>query len=180
MSIKDNDLTLVLLNILRSERIISHTGHSSPGKPTSIMKITFIPILLLSGLLVASCSTTPQERIDANLPAFQKLAPQEQSLVLAGQISLGMTPEAVKLAWGDPDSISRGNLDGIPSERWIYQKGGSGFSFGVGGGVGHYHNGSSMIGTGIGTTFPISTIPPNTSYVLFSKGKVTAWEGSGH
>lgn len=144
------------------------------------MKDFRFPLLVLASALAVSCSSSPQERIHADMPAYQKLSSKDQSMVLAGQISPGMTPEAVKLAWGEPDSISRGNLNGIPSERWLYQKGGSGFSFGVGAGVGHFHNSSSMLGTGIGTSFPITTIPPNMSYVLFTKGKVTAWEGSGN
>ncbi len=144
------------------------------------MKNISVPLIGFVSLLFASCSTTPQDRIEANMSAFQQLPTEQRPLVLAGQIATGMTPEAVKLAWGEPDSISRGNLNGLASERWIYQSGGSGFSFGVGGGVNHFHNGSSMLGTGLGTSFPISSVPPNTSYVLFTKGKVTAWEGQGH
>lgn len=56
--------------------------------------------------VLAGCST-PASRIKANPEAFARLSPHQQALVQAGQIALGFDEEAVKLALGDPDRLSR-------------------------------------------------------------------------
>ncbi len=125
-----------------------------------------------------SCSSSPLERIEANRPAFQQLPSSQQTLVLQGQITTGMSPEAVRLAWGDPDHITTGVVNHLSVERWIYRKNG-GWSFGVGAGVSHFHDSSRWLnGSGLGIGVPLGSIPPNTSWVLFTNDKVTSWEQS--
>ena len=55
--------------------------------------------------LLAGC-TTPQSRIDAQPQVFARLTPAQQALVKSGQVGLGFSMDAVKLALGDPDHIT--------------------------------------------------------------------------
>ncbi len=76
---------------------------------------------LCIGLFLASCSTTPQVRIEENPQVFQSLSAQEQQLVAAGQISTGMSPQAVFLAWGYPNNTPvQGESKGKHFMKWIY------------------------------------------------------------
>jgi len=60
----------------------------------------------VSGVVwLAGCST-PDTRIKDHPEIFAQLAPQEQTLVRAGQVGLGFSAEAVKLALGEPDRIT--------------------------------------------------------------------------
>lgn len=59
---------------------------------------------VLAAIWLAGCST-PATRIKANPEAFNRLTPQQKTLVEAGQIALGFSEEAVKLALGDPDRV---------------------------------------------------------------------------
>lgn len=141
-------------------------------------KITLFPVLA-AGFVLVSCSASLEDRIRENQAEFDALPPVQKAQVVQGNITVGMTPAAVKMVWGEPASIVTGQLNGKPSERWLYStSGGSGFSFGVGGGVGSSHS-SSAYGLGTGVSFPIDYVPANTSYVLFVNGKVVSWEGSG-
>ncbi len=136
-----------------------------------------LPVAVVAGGLV-SCSSTVQDRIQESPAAYNALPVAQRQCVDQGNVCTGMTPEAVRLAWGEPDTVSEGMIDGKPSVRWLYNTGGSGFSFGVGVGGG-YSRSSSAYGVGTGVGFPINYIPPNTSYVLFSNGKVVSWMGNG-
>lgn len=86
------------------------------------MKTTKLLIALLAALgaaLLAGCSTV-ESRIKDNPEVFNKLTPEQQSLVKAGQIALGFQSDAVKLALGDPDRIStRTDADGVTT-IWHY------------------------------------------------------------
>jgi len=68
---------------------------------------SLIAAAAFSGALVlAGCNATPDARIRSNPEAFAQLTPQEQALVKAGQVGLGFSAEAVKLALGNPDRIT--------------------------------------------------------------------------
>lgn len=131
---------------------------------------------LFAAILLASCSSTVQDRIEENQAQFNALPEKEKPYVIQGKINNGMSKEAVKIAWGEPDAISTGSINGAPAERWLYDMGGgSGWSFGVGAGVGHGRGSSSMYGLGTGVSIPINYVPSNYSYVLFKNDKVTEW-----
>ena len=51
---------------------------------------------------------------------YQSLSPRDQALVSQGQIRPGMTMDAVWLAWGTPDQKIPNNMDGRPTETWVY------------------------------------------------------------
>ncbi len=77
--------------------------------------------VILVGLVFPSCApSSPQARIAKSPEQFAALGKKEQSLVEQGQISRGMPPEAVLLAWGPPDQRFEGSRDSKPTGRWDY------------------------------------------------------------
>lgn len=107
------------------------------------------------------------------MAAYKQLPKEHQTKVTHGELEKGMTPIAVLLAWGEPEQKITGQLNGKNTERWIYTKGGSGWSIGLGGGG--FHGRNSGIGTGLGVTMPLDH-KAITCNVLFEQGKVIAWE----
>lgn len=143
------------------------------------MKATGLPLSLLAVLIFfPSCSSSVQDRIDKNPEQFNALSETDKIHASKGEVAAGMSKDAVKIAWGEPDAISTGNMNGAHAERWLYNMGGgSGWNFGVGAGVGHGHgrHSSSAVGLGTGVSFPINYVPDNYSYVLFKNDKVVEW-----
>ncbi len=87
-----------------------------------IMKTTpYIGLLAGAALFLSGCATaTVGGRIESNPEAFNRLPPEDQSLVRQGRISEGMTKEAVTLAWGRPDRVSERSEGGTLQEIWQY------------------------------------------------------------
>lgn len=69
------------------------------------LKIWLTLLGALGAFALAGCST-PASRIQGNPAAFARLNPQQQALVKAGQVAIGMDMDAVKLALGDPDRVT--------------------------------------------------------------------------
>lgn len=132
-------------------------------------------IIVIACLLFISCSSTPASRIKENAELYYNLPMEQRQLVKQGQISRGMTPAAVFLAWGNPSSIAEGNLDGKQSTRWLYTALEPVFVPGAGGGYwgpwgpyrhhywGGYYN-------------DVAYVPVNSGYALFINGLVEEWE----
>jgi len=73
----------------------------------------------VAAAFLAGCSTV-ESRIKDNPEVFNRLSPEQQTLVKAGQIALGFQSDAVKLALGDPDRVStRTDADGVATV-WHY------------------------------------------------------------
>src|SRR3981189_641555 len=88
------------------------------------MKRQFLTRALTFGLsaatlILAGCSTT-ESRISEHPDIYQSLSPTDQALVSRGQIRVGMSQNAVWLAWGSPDQMSVGPMRGRQTETWIY------------------------------------------------------------
>jgi len=78
-------------------------------------------MLLSAGLLLASCAPiTPQTRIRQEPWKFDALSQNHRAQVQQGQISRGMPPDAVYLAWGRPGRVFQGSRNGKVTERWDY------------------------------------------------------------
>lgn len=78
-----------------------------------------IAILLAVCVALAGCSTIPS-RIEKNRAAFQRLTPAERLLVEGGEVREGMNADAVYIAWGRPDEVTRGSERGQDLETWTY------------------------------------------------------------
>ena len=63
-------------------------------------------IAALSALLLAGCATsTIESRRAERISAYHNLAAEEKQLVDSGQIRMGMSSDAVYIAWGPPSEV---------------------------------------------------------------------------
>ena len=127
-------------------------------------------------LLLAGCTSTPQDRITKNREIFESFPSDVQRKISAGQVEIGFTPDMVAMALGKPDQkLTRAEAGG-ETEVWVYEKHKPQFSFGVGMGSGSYgNNGGAATGVGVSTT-----TNPSSDYmrVAFRDGKVSSVEKS--
>jgi outer membrane protein assembly factor BamE (lipoprotein component of BamABCDE complex) len=145
---------------------------------------------LSAGLLFASCvPSTPQARIQQNQQKFSALGAKHQALVQQGQLSRGMSVDAVYLAWGSPSATFQGSQGGQLTERWDYASAQpvytSNFSMGYGYGPGYgygrhghhgYHGGYGYSGMGFGFGPEIAYVPYRSASVWFVNHRVDSWE----
>jgi len=123
-----------------------------------------------------ACQTpTPASRIAGNQLVYQSLPAKQQELVRQGIICEGMSPDAVFLAWGSPNSAPYvGQKNGKSVVRWEYSamepvtvaNGWTSPYWGPYGWYGPYYGGG----------FSTAYVPRNVGFVEFTNGKVTSWE----
>lgn len=142
------------------------------------MKYAALPLLVIVWSLGACAPSTPEKRIAQNPAAFAALPAKQQSLVRQGELSRGMSPEAVTLAWGAPSRRYSGVSNGTASERWDYMGSqpvyGNSFGYGGWGGWG----GCNRWG-GYWSPYmmnDVAFIPYRRATVLFKNQRVEAWE----
>ncbi len=140
-----------------------------------IIRATSRMVLLAAALLIASCQVaTPASRIEQNPVLFESLPQADKALVQQGQIKVGMSPEAVFLAWGYPNTQPFvGEKGGKRLVRWVYSRMEPVMVTPVWGGpcwgpCGWHHGYSAMADTVF--------VPRNTAYVTFEDDKVVSWE----
>jgi len=139
----------------------------------------------ISVLLLASCASPIERRIERNPTIFNALSEKQKIMVQQGQVEEGMTKEAVFLSWGRPDRTTVGSKAGRSTERWSYtgydpvQSVGFGFGFGFGYPMGY---GRGRYGLGCYDYYPnfypqtaVNYIPYEAAYTEFVSGKVSAW-----
>ena len=71
--------------------------------------------------MAAGCAS-PTCRAHRHREAFQKLAPADQRMVLAGHVHRGMSKEAVYIAWGEPDEKTTASAGKDAPESWLYYR----------------------------------------------------------
>lgn len=135
--------------------------------------ILFLSLPLV--VLLASCSSTPQSRIQKNPEMFLSLPAKQQELVKQGKIDQGMNQSAVYLAMGNPDGKITGNREGRSFVRWDYSILVPVYTSGFGGYYGHGYRGrGGYYGAGYYPT--VSYVPTRGSSIYFRKGAVVGWE----
>jgi hypothetical protein len=65
--------------------------------------VLFVALLLFLG--GCATSSTIESRRTEKLSAYQSLAPEERQLADQGQIKMGMSADAVYIAWGPPSEV---------------------------------------------------------------------------
>lgn len=132
-----------------------------------------VPVVI-AALVTACQSPSPVSRIAENPVLYQSLSPSEQSLVQQGQICRGMSPEAVFLAWGRPNTKPYvGEKDGRRIERWVYTQERPVTIFTDNWPAPYWGPyGGWYGGMGMSTAY----VPENAASVLFENGKVVSWE----
>jgi type II secretory pathway pseudopilin PulG len=148
------------------------------------MKILVILSIVLAGILPSCIPMSPEQRIEKNPSAFLALPLKQQQQVRQGQISRGMSPQAVLLAWGAPSRRYEGMNDGVATQRWDYFGSqpvftnqwayGSGWGrsrlWGACGAWGPNQWGDPFLGT------DIAYIPYRRATIVFKDEKVDSWE----
>lgn len=84
-----------------------------------------LPVLVLA-VLATSCTMppppSPSARIGKHFDKFSKLSVKDKGLVRRGEIAIGMSKDAVMIAWGEPSRVFEGGKEGKNRERWEYVK----------------------------------------------------------
>ncbi|HUG12636.1 MAG TPA: hypothetical protein VMM36_16590 [Opitutaceae bacterium] len=137
-------------------------------KHTLILRVAVFSAL---ALFSAGCASTPAQRI-AGSAEFDTYPSAVQEKIIDGKVEVGFTEEMVRLALGQPSSISRRQTSSGDSEVWSYQENKPRFSFGigVGGGSGRTHTGAGVMVGGRDWSDGARM------RVVFRDGKVTAVE----
>jgi hypothetical protein len=94
----------------------------SPNLSQDIMKTPKICLFLAGavGALILGACSTPDTRIQADPATFARLTPQQQAMVKAGQVSIGMDMPTVKLAMGDADRVTMRSDTNGQTQVWHY------------------------------------------------------------
>ncbi|MEY4939490.1 MAG: hypothetical protein RIQ93_1225 [Verrucomicrobiota bacterium] len=73
---------------------------------------------------IAGCGTPQINRIDQNRAAYETWPVETKQAVLDGKVEVGMTPEMVRVSWGQPSEVISRSTGPGEEEIWIYRKGG--------------------------------------------------------
>ena len=81
--------------------------------------------LLLAGILFAGCASnnTVQKRRTERATAYAALPLETRELVDKGQIKVGMTMDAVYIAWGKPAQVLQSEDEHGAVTTWLYEGG---------------------------------------------------------
>ncbi len=71
-------------------------------------------------LLALTGCTTPHTRARERASVLGQLATSDQRLVLSGHVRLGLSQEAVYIAWGPPTQVQAPSPEQGPFEAWRY------------------------------------------------------------
>lgn len=112
---------------------------------------------------VAGCGTPQINRIDQNREIYETWPIETKQAVLDGKVEVGMTPEMVRVAWGQPTEVISRSTGPGEEEIWIYRKGGNeDYAMGGPGGVygGGYPGamGGNTVGIGVATGRGMGTV----------------------
>lgn len=90
--------------------------------PVSVRASTKSLLILLVALgLVCGCATsTVEKRKQERYGAYSALSPEVKGLVDQGKIKVGMSMDAVYVAWGKPSQILRGESAAGSTVTWLY------------------------------------------------------------
>ena len=81
---------------------------------------------MLAGLLLAGCATSSKhadQRKVERAAAYAALNPEMRELVDKGLIKVGMTQDAVYIAWGEPAEILQSETERGAVTTWLYHGG---------------------------------------------------------
>ena len=81
-----------------------------------------ILVLVVAATLSTGCSTTNtiEKRRQERAAAYATFAPETKATVDQGQIKVGMTADAVYIAWGKPSQIIAGESAAGSTTTWLY------------------------------------------------------------
>ena len=78
-------------------------------------------LAILLCLFAAGCATsTIESRRKERLASYNALPPDQKQLVDQGQIKVGMSTDAVYIAWGKPGEVLKGASESGETITWAY------------------------------------------------------------
>ncbi len=147
------------------------------------MKFFAILSIIVAVILPSCMPATPQQRIAQNPGVFQALTTKQQEQVRQGQISRGMPPQAVLLAWGPPSRRYEGSSQAATTQRWDYLGSQPVFTnqiaYGPGWGRARGWGGWGWASYGWNDPYfgpDITYIPYRRATIVFKNEKVDSWE----
>lgn len=136
-----------------------------------------------SAILLANCaSQTPATRMQQRPQAFSALTSHQKDLVMKGEITEGISRDAVWIAWGRPNQIANAGENGATYEIWRYTglqpvyHSTIGVGFGIGGGYYSRRHRSYYGGPIFDYSYGPDYVPYTAAQVKFRNGKVKTWE----
>lgn len=85
------------------------------------MNYKTILVIFCCGAILCGCATsTIDKRRTERISAYEALSPEFQKLVDAGEIKVGMSKDAVYIAWGKPTEIIYAEDNNGKIESWLY------------------------------------------------------------
>lgn len=96
---------------------------NNPLRTTSFLLVKHLLTLLCLVLLAAGCasSNTPEMRRAERAAAYAALPAEQRELVDHGQIKVGMSTDAVYIAWGKPAQILQSENERGGVTTWLYE-----------------------------------------------------------
>ena len=140
------------------------------------MKQCLVAVFLVVGLVSCAVPST-QSRISKNAGMYSLLSPKHRELVAAGEVTKGMSKDAVYLAWGTPSKIYKLEENGKAKERWVYTRSKPTHTTRVGigyGGFPRYHRYGYFGGVDYGPRAVY--IPEKVAEAIFAGDKLESWE----
>ncbi|MES2695663.1 MAG: hypothetical protein V4773_19470 [Verrucomicrobiota bacterium] len=106
-------------------------------------------LLLAVAAVSGGCASSQMNRIDRNRDIYEQWPLETRQAVLDGKVEAGMTPDMVRVAWGEPSEVVTQSKTG--DEIWVFKRGGNdGSVYYPGGGMGSNTGGVYSGGPGIG------------------------------
>ena len=141
-----------------------------------MLAMLVLGIAVVLGL--SSCeSSTPASRAAKSPAVMGQLSQRDRDAVMSGTIAEGMSKDAVFIAWGRPDSITHGSVDGKRVETWTYTSLRSVYRpYGMGFGVGYYGRYHRHVYPSAAIAMGPDYVPVTSQVVRFRNDKVVAWE----
>lgn len=87
----------------------------------SILTVKNILLLLLTACLFSGCaSSTIESRRTERAAAYEALPADQRAMVDSGLIQVGMTKDAVYIAWGAPSESLQSENESGKQDTWLY------------------------------------------------------------
>ena len=130
-------------------------------------------ILALAAALFTGCATsTIESRKQERYGAYSQLSVEQRAAVDAGQLKVGMSKDAVYIAWGKPHQVLTSESSTGRHEVWIYMEtylqGYSYWGFRPYCGPYHYHSGPYLY-------YDYTPVAYAKAEVIFEKEAVKQW-----
>lgn len=81
-------------------------------------------MVLSAAVWLSGCASGQMNRIDANRGIYETWPLETRQAILDGKVEPGMTPDMVKVAWGEPSEVVRNPQGEAGDEVWLYKTGG--------------------------------------------------------